>query len=79
MKTQISRWGNSLAMRIPAAYVRELELEDGAEVELARVNGGMLVRATPRGYLLRDLLDEVRPENIHGQTEWGSPVGGETW
>lgn len=31
---QVSRWGNSLAVRLPAAVVEALELEDGDEIEI---------------------------------------------
>lgn len=31
---QIARWGNSLAVRLPAAVVRELGLREGDEVEI---------------------------------------------
>jgi antitoxin MazE len=31
----ISKWGNSLAIRLPAAMVKELELVEGDEVQLS--------------------------------------------
>jgi antitoxin MazE len=31
---QVSKWGNSLAVRIPAAVVRVLELKEGDEIEI---------------------------------------------
>jgi antitoxin MazE len=31
---QISKWGNSLAIRIPASIVNALELREGEEIEL---------------------------------------------
>jgi antitoxin MazE len=31
---QISRWGNSLAVRLPAAVVEALELKEGDEIEI---------------------------------------------
>lgn len=31
---QVSRWGNSLAVRLPAAVVEALELKDGDEIEI---------------------------------------------
>ena len=35
----------------------------------------------PRGVnrRLQELLDKIQPENIHGETEWGSAVGREAW
>jgi len=32
MNTQVGKWGNSLAVRIPGAYAKELELEEGMEL-----------------------------------------------
>ncbi|QFZ91264.2 AbrB/MazE/SpoVT family DNA-binding domain-containing protein [Synechococcus elongatus] len=31
---QVSRWGNSLAVRLPAALVEALDLKEGEEIEL---------------------------------------------
>ena len=31
---QVSKWGNSLAVRLPAAVVEALELKEGDEIEL---------------------------------------------
>jgi antitoxin MazE len=31
---QVSRWGNSLAVRLPAAVVDALELKEGDEIEI---------------------------------------------
>ncbi len=31
---QVARWGNSLAVRIPAAVVKALELQEGDEIEI---------------------------------------------
>ena len=31
---QVSKWGNSLAIRLPSAVVEALELEEGDEIEI---------------------------------------------
>ena len=33
---QVAKWGNSLAVRLPARLVRELELKPGDKIELRR-------------------------------------------
>jgi antitoxin MazE len=35
---QVSKWGNSLAIRLPAAVVEALELKEGDDIEV-RVTG----------------------------------------
>ena len=36
---QVSKWGNSLAIRLPAAVVDALELKEGDQIEI-RIAGG---------------------------------------
>jgi antitoxin MazE len=54
---QVSKWGNSLAVRLPAAVVEALKLKEGDEVEIhvagARQFG--VARRPGRGDLLRRL------------------------
>lgn len=40
---QIARWGNSLAVRLPAKLVEQLGLREGDDVELTRLEGGLAV------------------------------------
>lgn len=40
---QIARWGNSLAVRLPASLTRELGLKEGDEIELLPAEGGFRV------------------------------------
>ena len=79
MKTQVGKWGNSLAVRIPGTYAKELHLEEGVELEVTRVDGGLLLRPRKHDYTLAELLAQITPENIHGETDWGAAQGGEAW
>ncbi|MFO0967751.1 MAG: AbrB/MazE/SpoVT family DNA-binding domain-containing protein [Gemmataceae bacterium] len=79
MTTQVGKWGNSLAVRIPGTYAKELDLEEGVELEVTRVKDGLLLKRRTREYTLEELLRKITPENIHGETDWGPPVGKETW
>ena len=44
---QVSKWGNSLAIRLPAAVVKALELKEGDDIEI-RVAGERGLRSEPR-------------------------------
>lgn len=45
MQIHISKWGNSLAFRIPAEYARQLGVKDGDNVEANLTpDGGMSIR-----------------------------------
>ncbi len=80
MRTRIQKWGNSLALRIPKPFAAEMGLEKDGEVELS-VEKGRLVIEPPAApsYTLEELLAEVRPSNLHGEIDWGPPVGKEIW
>ena len=77
MLARISKWGNSLGIRIPKAFSLETGLAEGSEVDIS-VSGGRIV-LTPLGreYGLEELADQITPENRHGETDWGKPVGRE--
>ena len=79
MQTQIGKWGNSLAVRIPGAYAKDLHLQEGMELDVALVDGGILLRPRRKEYTLEELIAQITPENRHGDTDWGPPVGRESW
>ncbi len=79
MTTQIGKWGNSLAVRIPGTFAKELDLQEGAEIEVTRVKDGLLLKRRTHEYTLDELLKQITPENLHGETDWGPPVGNEAW
>ena len=80
MNQHVRKWGNSLALRIPAALSDALGLKEDDAVEM-REEGGRLVieKKNARHPTLEELLAGVTPENIHPETDWGPPVGKEIW
>ena len=76
----VCKWGNSLALRIPAAFAETAGLSEGTEVDL-KIQSGRLVVVPVRQprYDLRELLGQIRPDNRHELVEWGRPAGKEIW
>ena len=54
----VAKWGNSLAVRLPAAVVKALELKEGDEVEIHVANAGQLGIARKPGR--EELLKRLR-------------------
>lgn len=78
MLVRISKWGNSLALRIPAPFAEETGIESGTEVDLSLADGRLIV--TPRrAYALDALLEGVTDENLHREIGTGAPQGDEAW
>ena len=80
MNQHVRKWGNSLALRIPASLSDALGFKEDDPVEM-REEGGRLVieKKRARHPTLDELLAGVTPENIHPETDWGPPVGKEVW
>ncbi len=79
MHTQVGKWGNSLAVRIPGAYAKDLGLQEGMELQVTVVDGGLLLRPEKKEFSLEELVEGITPENLHRETDWGSPRGRESW
>lgn len=54
---QVSKWGNSLAVRLPSAVVEALKLKEGDEIEI-RIAGGRVFEVS------RDRSKEAALERI---------------
>jgi antitoxin MazE len=79
MRTEIAKWGNSLAVRLPKSIAADMGLSEGVPVELS-IDAGKLVVAPARPkYRLADLLAQIIPENRHDEVDWGAPKGTEEW
>jgi antitoxin MazE len=77
MEAVISKWGNSLAVRIPAPFAQEISLFEGSKVEIVMEEGKIVIRR-PR-YVLEELLMLITPENLHTETQTNATVGNEEW
>ncbi|MGH7201716.1 MAG: AbrB/MazE/SpoVT family DNA-binding domain-containing protein [Planctomycetaceae bacterium] len=80
MIAKVQKWGNSLGLRIPQTFAKDLGIDAGAEVELT-IEDERLVLAPVRRrkYNLHDLLEQMTDENIHPEWDTGGPVGREVW
>jgi len=66
MKTRVQKWGNSLGLRIPKSFAKDLGLADDSGVELTLEEGALVVRPDPeRSWDLDSLLAGVTGENVH--------------
>jgi len=76
---RVSKWGNSLAIRIPSTLARQAGLDCGSAVTLSATDEGFNVRKCKRQPTLEELLSLVTEENRHDIADWGRPRGKEVW
>jgi antitoxin MazE len=77
MIATISRWGNSVAVRIPRSILEQSHLHEGDTVEVAAGADGGIVLHPVRRKNLTELIAAITPENLHGETFADTPVGAE--
>jgi len=80
MRSHVQKWGNSLALRIPKAFANEVGLQRESPVEMALVDGKLVITPVSQPKLtLRQLLAKVTPENLHHEVGSGPAAGNEAW
>ena len=78
MQTKIQKWGNSLAVRIPKAFVKEAHVAYGSSVDLSVDDGKIVIDPhTEPECRLEDLLKGVTKHNVHAEVDTGEAVGRE--
>jgi antitoxin MazE len=80
MRTQVQKWGNSLALRIPKSFAVEVGLEKETAVDVSLAGGTLVITpvANPKP-TLQQLLSKVTKKNLHHEIDSGNAVGYETW
>jgi antitoxin MazE len=82
MRRQVRRWGNSLAVRIPASVAEDCALVEGSPVEVRVEDGRILLvpeAQTRRRYTLEALVSQISRRNRHPPVASGRRVGREAW
>ena len=81
VNAQVTKWGNSLAIRIPKTVATEAGFSEGDRIEFnVQKNGRITLQRTKRRrFTLEELIASIDPDNCHGETDWGPPVGKEVW
>lgn len=80
MRTNIQKWGNSLAVRIPKAFVKEARVAYGTPVDLSVDDGKIVIKPQAETkYTLDKLLGGVTKSNLHAEVATGKKAGREAW
>lgn len=80
MNHHVRKWGNSAAVRLPAAALAAAGLKLDDPVDVREENGRIVIEKAPRPKIdLQELIDGITVENRHEETDWGPSVGREFW
>ncbi len=80
MKSVVKKWGNSAAIRIPAAVMQAMRLDLDERVDVREEAGRIVIEPVrQRDYDLDALLKGITARNLHEPADFGSPTGKEVW
>jgi antitoxin MazE len=75
----VSRWGNSLGVRIPREAAEQLKLRAGERVRVEVKSGAMTITPMRKKWSESEMLHGVRPEMVESEIDWGPAMGKELW
>jgi antitoxin MazE len=80
MQSQVKKWGNSAAVRIPATVMASAALCLDQIVDISEENGILMIKPLIAPvYELEEMLTRMTSDTFHDDTDFGAPVGGEVW
>ena len=80
MRGTVRKWGNSAAVRLPAAVMQAARLELDAPVEVREEDGRVVIEPVrDMEVALADLLAGITDENRYESVDAGPPVGDEAF
>ncbi|MEL6469970.1 MAG: AbrB/MazE/SpoVT family DNA-binding domain-containing protein [Cyanobacteria bacterium J06623_4] len=81
MKSQVDRWGSSLAIRLPKHIAEALNLQPNDDIELTVTDEKVILSSIhddSPNFTLDELLEQVT-ELPEPEIDWGSTMGEEIW
>lgn len=79
MEATIKKWGNSPALRLPAALIKAAALNLDQKVNITALEGKIIIAPLETvQYQLKELLEGITPGNSHDEVSFGGPLGKES-
>jgi len=80
MEVIVKKWGNSAAVRIPAAVMAAAHVALDQAVEVREEQGRIVIEPVRRKvFKLDELLGGITSKNLHEAVDTGEAIGKEVW
>ncbi|MDP2240487.1 MAG: AbrB/MazE/SpoVT family DNA-binding domain-containing protein [Burkholderiales bacterium] len=80
MEVIVKKWGNSAAVRIPAAVMETAKLALEQPVDIRAEDGRVVIEPiNKKEYDIGQLVAGISTENSHSSVDFGKPEGNEVW
>ena len=77
MQVLLSKWGNSLGLRLPKALTAEIGVAEGQKVEVRAEGGRIIVEPVRAPLTWEKMLENMDHDALHEAWDWGEDVGRE--
>lgn len=78
MRTQVAKWGNSLAVRLPRQITESAGITEGTTLDLeVGERGELRLTRTKPSYTLEELLAQITPDTLPDEVFDDGPKGRE--
>ncbi len=77
MQVQVSKWGNSLGVRLPKALAEHIGASEGQKLTIVAEGRRLVIEPVAPRLKMADLLVNVTPEAMRDAFDWGGDVGRE--
>ena len=78
MDAVIKKWGNSLALRLSSSLMKTAQLTLEQKVTVRAQRGRIVIEPVKQAqYSLEELVSGINAGNLHGEADFGRPVGKE--
>jgi antitoxin MazE len=77
MEAVLKEWGNSLAIRIPKTFLKEMNLKKDNKLEINIVDNKIVIES--KDVDLQSMLNKINKNNIHKEIDFGKSEGKEVW
>jgi len=80
VKSVVKKWGNSAAVRIPAAIMGAISIEIDEAVDVREEAGRIVIEPVrQKAYAINTLIKGITNANLHEAVDFGPPAGREVW
>ena len=80
MEVIVKKWGNSAAVRIPAAVMETAKFALEQPVDIRAEDGRVVIEPiNKKEYDIEQLIKSISTENSHSIVDFGKPEGNEVW
>lgn len=77
MQVLVSKWGNSLGLRLPRAMAARIGVCEGQRVRIRADEGRLIVEPVHEAFTWPQMLENVTPEAMREAFDWGEDLGRE--